>query len=66
MTVALAPARSMAGQNSSSIEYKINPAWSVKAEYQRVDFSKDHVDATADTFRVGVNFFVGGGYDPLK
>ena len=59
-------------------EYKITPVWSAKAEYQYFD-----LDAPASgvaplgagtgghtqfsTFRVGVNYFIGGsGYDPLK
>ena len=48
------------------VEYKFNPSWSVKAEYQRVDFSEDHEDASADTFRVGVNYFVGGSYESAE
>jgi outer membrane immunogenic protein len=48
------------------VEYKLAPSWSVKGEYQRIELSDNNVTAAADTFRVGVNFFVGGGYDPLK
>ena len=48
------------------VEYKLAPSWSVKGEYQRIELSDHDLTATADTFRVGVNFFDGGGYDPLK
>jgi outer membrane immunogenic protein len=60
------------------VEYKLAPAWSLKAEYQYLN-----LDATdpagagrlgdaalgqteVHTFRVGINYFVGGGYVPLK
>jgi outer membrane immunogenic protein len=60
------------------VEYKITPAWSAKAEYQYFDLDAPHSSNTGplgdgsgnrtefSTFRVGVNYFVGGGYDPLK
>ena len=48
------------------VEYKLAPSWSVKGEYQRIELSDSNVTSTADTFRIGVNFFVGGGYDALK
>ena len=59
------------------VEYKLTPAWSAKAEYQYFDLGASSScagplgDAYGDrtqfsTFRVGVNYFVGGGYDPLK
>jgi outer membrane immunogenic protein len=48
------------------VEYKINPTWSVKGEYQYQDYSSSNVNEGLETFRVGVNYFVGGGYDPLK
>jgi outer membrane immunogenic protein len=59
-------------------EYKITPVWSAKAEYQyfELDAPTSGVGplgaGTGDqtqfsTFRVGVNYFIGGGgYDPLK
>jgi outer membrane immunogenic protein len=60
------------------VEYKFSPAWSAKAEYQFL--SLDGTDASGagrlgdaelgrtevNTFRVGVNYFVGRGYEPLK
>jgi outer membrane immunogenic protein len=60
------------------VEYKLAPAWSVKAEYQFLsldasdqngagrlgDFDFDRSEV--HTFRVGVNYFVGNGYEPLK
>lgn len=57
------------------VEYKLAPAWSVKAEYQYFDFGTSDVVAGGDTFsnnltvntaKVGVNYFVGGVYEPLK
>ena len=61
------------------IEYKINPSWSVKGEYQYFDFGNYdlvpinvftaiHDNLTANVVKVGVNYFVGGpaGYTPLK
>jgi outer membrane immunogenic protein len=60
-------------------EYAINPAWSVKAEYQYIDLGSTNlslgtspVDAkltdghTYNTVRVGLNYHVGAGFDPLK
>jgi outer membrane immunogenic protein len=59
-------------------EYKITPVWSAKAEYQYFDLDAPASGAAGplgfgagdrtqfNTFRVGVNYFVGGGYDPLK
>ncbi len=60
------------------IEYKLNPAWSVKAEYQFISLDassfsgpgalgaplKDRTEV--DTVRVGVNYHFGPGYAPLK
>ncbi len=46
------------------LEYKVTPSWSVKGEYQHIDL--DQIDFNFDTFKIGVNFFVGGGYDPLR
>ena len=48
------------------VEYKFNPTWSVKGEYQHLEFTSDTPHTGIDTFRIGVNYFVGGGYDPLK
>ncbi len=48
------------------VEYKINPSWSVKGEYQRVEFTSDHPSDAFDTFRIGVNYFVGSTFEPLK
>jgi outer membrane immunogenic protein len=48
------------------VEYKFNPSWSAKAEYQRVEMTSTPANQGIDTFRIGVNYFVGGGYDPLK
>ncbi len=60
------------------VEYKINPSWSAKAEYQYLDLDASKasgpgplgdtgLDRTqVNTVRVGLNYFVGGGYDPLK
>ncbi len=63
-------------------EYKITPLWSVKGEYMHSDFGistlydanstycspscpiKDGL--TLDTVKFGVNYFVNGGYVPLK
>ena len=48
------------------IEYKLTPAWSVKAEYQHIEATSETPNYGLDTFRVGVNYFVGGVYEPLK
>jgi outer membrane immunogenic protein len=61
------------------IEYKISPAWSVKGEYQYYDFGSFDfhpiLDApkialsnnlTANTVKVGVNYYFGNIYSPLK
>jgi outer membrane immunogenic protein len=52
------------------VEYKFNPSWSGKLEYQYLDFAASDVpgakDVAVDTVRVGLNYFVGGGYAPLK
>jgi outer membrane immunogenic protein len=63
-------------------EYKFNPAWSVKVEYQYLDFGKneptriDGLTATGwgvntpddafHTVRVGINYYVMPGIEPLK
>lgn len=60
------------------IEYKLNNSWSLKAEYQYLDFGSEKLTdsaglATGDldtnyhTARIGLNYrFGGGGYEPLK
>ena len=62
------------------IEYKINRAWSLKAEYLHFDFGSEHIVAptdgdrydnklSIDTVKLGVNFHFGEGatrYAPLK
>jgi outer membrane immunogenic protein len=59
------------------LEYKIRPAWSVKAEYQYFDFGSeslvlpvnhDRFDSqlTVNTAKVGLNYFLGSVYEPLK
>ncbi len=60
------------------VEYKITPKWSAKAEYQYLSLDATNAsgagrlgDGELDrtevhTFRVGVNYFVGNVYEPLK
>jgi outer membrane immunogenic protein len=48
------------------VEYKFSPAWSMKAEYQHLELQNLSPSEGVDTLRLGVNYFVGGGYDPLK
>jgi len=64
------------------IEYKVAPAWSVKAEYQYINLGQNdpkfqsglsfkRVSNTVDddafhTVRAGINYHFGGGYEPLK
>lgn len=60
------------------VEYKLAPNWSVKGEYQYFDLEapwSSWVGPLGDgwgdrtqfsTIRVGVNYFVGQGYEPLK
>src|SRR5262245_31203276 len=64
------------------IEYKVTPAWSVKAEYQYINLGQNdpkfqsglsfkRVGNTVDddafhTVRAGINYHFGGGYEPLK
>ena len=59
------------------VEYKINPEWSLKAEYQYFEFSTNQLAApdgsftyddtfTAQTFKVGANYHFCTGYQPLK
>jgi outer membrane immunogenic protein len=58
------------------VEYKVTPAWSAKAEYQYLDLDANsrvgplglgNEDRTQiHTFRVGLNYFWGSVYEPLK
>jgi outer membrane immunogenic protein len=60
------------------VEYKLSPAWSAKAEYQFLSLDANDANGAGrlgdaesgrtevHTFRVGVNYFVGSGYEPLK
>jgi outer membrane immunogenic protein len=60
------------------LEYKFAPNWSAKVEYQHFDFGNADVTLTplfpsgfdrnlsADAVTVGVNYFVGNVYTPLK
>ncbi len=63
------------------LEYRFNPAWSLKAEYQYIDLGSDHLNGniaaivpinTNDlntnfhTIRIGINYRVGSVYEPLK
>jgi outer membrane immunogenic protein len=60
------------------VEYKLAPAWSAKAEYQFLSLDAGDANGAGPlgqglgdrsevhTFRVGVNYFVGSGYEPLK
>ncbi len=69
----------------AGLEYKINPAWSVKAEYQYINLGKNDPkflpgqfpssysalggkvnDDAFNTVRLGLNYHVGHGYEPLK
>lgn len=54
-------------------EYKFNPAWSVKAEYQYIDLGQESFfakeakeDYAVSTVRAGLNYHIGGGFEPLK
>jgi outer membrane immunogenic protein len=62
------------------LEYKFNPAWSIKTEYQYVDlgseklagsagglsYSSPDIDGKVHTVRVGLNYHLNSGYVPLK
>ncbi len=61
----------------AGLEYKITPAWSVKAEYQYFDFNTSSQLATpignvfdnnfeVQTFKVGANYHFCSPYQPLK
>lgn len=63
------------------LEYKIAPSWSIKGEYQFIDLGSqkltgsiadviplhsNDVDNNFHTVRVGVNYHINQGYEPLK
>ena len=59
------------------VEYKFNPNWSVKAEYQYFEFTTNQLvtptlENTYDntfninTFKVGINYYFCAPYQPLK
>jgi outer membrane immunogenic protein len=58
------------------VEYKLNPAWSVKAEYQFFDFGTERIvisggdrydnDLTVHSVKAGVNYHFIPAYEPLK
>jgi outer membrane immunogenic protein len=66
------------------LEYAINPAWSLKGEYQYLNLGTDKLSGVADadggedrnkgslsdhsyhTVRVGLNYHIQPGYEPLK
>jgi opacity protein-like surface antigen len=59
------------------VEHKLNAAWSLKAEYLHFDFGEKTFKTfypgytltyapTADTIKLGVNYHVNSGYEPLK
>ena len=60
------------------VEYKINPAWSLKGEYQYIDLGSaglsdaanavttNSLDTSFQTVRFGLNYRFGGSSEPLK
>jgi outer membrane immunogenic protein len=58
------------------LEYKVSPAWSVKGEYQYMDFidvsatlpdgSAYNLNLEVQTFKLGVNYHISGDYGSLK
>ena len=57
------------------VEYAFNPAWSGKVEYQYINLGTDTVvngsdsanfDHDYNTVRVGLNYHILPGYEPLK
>ena len=61
----------------AGVEYAFNPSWSGKVEYQYINLGSDSLTeavsgATAkfdheyNTVRLGVNYHILGGYEPLK
>lgn len=54
-------------------EYKFNPSWSAKAEYQYLNLGQENhwakvtkEDFEVSTVRLGLNYHVGHGYEPLR
>ncbi len=54
-------------------EYKFNPSWSAKAEYQYLNLGQENhwakttkEDFEVSTVRLGLNYHVGRGYEPLR
>ena len=52
---------------------KFNPAWSVKAEYEYIDLGQESFFAKeaeevlrVSTVRAGLNYHIGGGFEPLE
>jgi outer membrane immunogenic protein len=60
----------------AGVEYKLNPAWSVKAEYQYFDFGTERLvmtdgdrydnSLTVHSVKAGVNYHIIPAYEPLK
>lgn len=59
------------------VEYKFNPAWSLKAEYQYIDLGHGNatnargdyiatLDRKIDMVRIGVNYHFNAPHEPLK
>jgi outer membrane immunogenic protein len=60
------------------VEYKFNPAWSIKGEYQFISLDASDFSGAGplgltsgdrsevNTFRVGLNYHFGAGWQPLK
>jgi outer membrane immunogenic protein len=53
------------------LEYKLNPAWSLKGEYQFISLDTDDSERSSDrnefhTLRVGLNYHVGQTFAPLN
>jgi outer membrane immunogenic protein len=60
------------------LEYKFTPSWSIKSEYQFLSLDASDPNGAGPlgiglgdrtevhTVRAGVNYFFGGGYEPLK
>jgi opacity protein-like surface antigen len=58
------------------VEYKITPAWTARLEAQYFDLSAENKfrplgmgggsNTQFSTLRIGFNYFLGGGYDPMR
>jgi len=60
------------------VEYRFSPVWSIKGEYQFISLDASDISgagplgltgkdsSNVDTFRVGVNYHFGAGWQPLK